>query len=282
MTDTLYTHPLTVALTDLDVREEASCATLFRYFEETAMRGSAHFGFDLEWYRARNQFWVIRTIQMERACAPRYLDELEISTWISSLARVRSDRNYLIRRARDGRVMARAIANWVYVDGKQMLPARIPNDIADMFDKHHAPALPPIGKVTLHREQSARFEFSSTRRAHFYEADSARHINNVVYVDWLEEGIRDALRAMGYPLALDGASALPWFYRHALEYARPALPGDALSIHTRLMRQGITSAQWEQEITHPTNGQLLRATSTSVWLDAQNHLVPWTRVPRTA
>ncbi|MCI0478404.1 MAG: hypothetical protein L0Y55_19350 [Anaerolineales bacterium] len=56
-------------LYDLDLREEVSCATLFRYFEETAMRGSAHFGFTLDWYRARQQFWVIRTMQMERLCA---------------------------------------------------------------------------------------------------------------------------------------------------------------------------------------------------------------------
>lgn len=259
---------------DLDAYEEASCATLFRYFEETAMRGSAHFGFDLQWYRAREQFWVIRTMQMERLCAPRYADELEISTWISSLARVRSDRNYLIRRPRDGRVMARAIANWVYVDGKQMMPARIPADIANMFDAHHAPVLPPVGKVALHPEQPALFEWTTTRRAQFYEADSARHVNNAIYVDWVEEGIRNALRAQSYPLSLDNAAPRLWFYRHALEYARAALPGDEVKICTRLIKRGYTRADWEQEITHAeTNEQILRATTTTVWTDAKGQCV---------
>lgn len=281
MADTYFTYPLTVSLYDLDVREEVSCATLFRYFEETAMRGSAHFGFDLEWYRSHNQFWVIRTMQMERACAPRYLDELEISTWISSLARVRSDRNYLVRRARDGRVMARGIANWVYVDAQLVRPTSIHRDIVAMFDRHAQPALAPIGKVTLHPEQSAIFEFTSSRRAQFYEADSARHTNNAIYVDWLEEGIRDALRAMGYPLGPDSSNPLPWFYRHALEYARPALPGDPVQLNTRLVHCGNTAGVWEQSLFHTGQGdQMLRAITTTIWCDPQNRPVPWRRVPR--
>ena len=42
-------------------------------------------------------------MRMERICAPRYLDELEIRTWVSSMARVRSDRNYEVRRRADGK-----------------------------------------------------------------------------------------------------------------------------------------------------------------------------------
>lgn len=283
MADTLFTFPLTVSLYDLDARDQVSCANLFRYFEETAMRGSAHFGFDLEWYRRHNHFWVIRTMQLERACAPRYLDALAISTWISTLARVRSDRNYLARRQRDGRVMARGIANWVYVDAQRMTPARIHPEIAAVFDKRAEPALPPIGKVTLHPETPARFEHTTTRRAQFYEADSARHTNNAIYVDWLEQAIYDALRAMGYALTLEDDAPLPWFYRHALEYARPALPGDEVQLCTRLIHCGKTSGVWEQSLTHASHGgEILRAVTTTLWRDARAQRVPWARVPRAA
>jgi YbgC/YbaW family acyl-CoA thioester hydrolase len=264
------------------MREEVSCAALFRYFEETAMRGSAHFGFTLEWYRAHQQFWVIRTMQMERLCAPRYLDELEIGTWISSLARVRSDRNYQVHRKADGRLMARAIANWIYVDAQKMQPTRIHPEIAGILDQHAQPALPPVGKVSLHPQIPALFEFTSTRRVQFYEADSAQHTNNAMYVDWLEEAMRDTLCAMGYALALDGATPLPWFHRHALEYARPAVPGDQIAIRTRLLRQGNSFGEWEQEISHcALHEQMLRATTTTVWVDAHNRIVSWRAAVRT-
>lgn len=274
MANTSFVHPLTVTLYDLDLRGEVPCSTIFRYFEETAMRGSSHFGFTLEWYREHGQFWVIRTLQLERSCAPQYMDELEIRTWISSMTRVRSDRNYEIRRATDRRVIARGIANWVYIDAAQLTPTRIPPEITGMFDAHEPPALYPIGKVLLDSGTPAQFEQVMVRRAQFYEADSAHHVNNAVYVDWIEEAVRAALGAMGCTLALDGSTPLPWFYRHALEYVQAALPDDEIEIRARLMQQGKTRSDWQIEILHAASrAQVLRARTTVLWVDASNQPV---------
>lgn len=276
MADTSYTLPLSVSLYDLDLREQVSCATLFRYFEETAMRGSAHFGFTLEWYRARRQFWVIRTMQLERTCAPGYLEDLVIRTWVSSMSRVRSDRNYEARRAKDGHLMARGIANWVFVDAASMAPASIPGEIRSMFDRQEPPALPPLTRLTFAPHPPPLLEFRSRRHASFYEADSAQHINNAVYVDWLEETVREALRTQGDVLLADGFYPLPWFYRHALEYARPALPGEELEIQARLARRGRTAGEWNITICESGSGaELLRARTTMLWVDQRNRPVPW-------
>lgn len=240
------------------------------------MRGSSHFGFTLDWYRQHRQFWVIRTLRMERITAPVYEDQLEIRTWISSMARVRSDRNYEIRRVRDGRLVARGIANWVYIDELLKSPARIPPEITTMFDWHEEPALAPLVRLVLHSESPAEFEHLSTRTAQFYEADSAQHINNAVYVDWLEEAVRDALGAMGCTLALDGAASLPWFYRHSLEYVRAAVPGDSIEIRARLMRRGRTRGDWELELSNAqSHEQLMRAHSTMLWVNSRNQPVVW-------
>lgn len=277
--NTNFAFPLTVRLYDVDVREEVSCATLFRYFEETAIRGSAHFGFTLGWYQKHQQFWVIRTMRMERVCAPHYLDELEIRTWVSSMARVRSDRNYEVRHAGGGRILARGIANWVYVDASQMTPTRIHPEITAMFEPRDPPVLPPLNKLTLAPPQVTAPEHVSARRAQFYEADSARHTNNAVYVDWVEEVIRNAVRGMGYPLASDPSAPFLWFYRHALEYARPALPGDSLELRARLSRRGQSVGEWQVEILRTHSREiLLRAQSTTIWVDAGNRPVSWRKL----
>lgn len=269
MAITSFHFSLQVNHFDLDLRAEVSCATLFRYLEEAAIRGSAHFGFDIDWYTQRKQFWVIRTLQFERTCAPRYGEELNIHTWVSSMARVRSDRNYEIRRARNNQLVARAIANWVYLDAATLVPTRIPPEITAVFQADAPPALPPVGKVTLDDHTPALFEQRTQRRGQFYEADSARHVNNAVYVEWVEEAVRTALSAMGHVLALDGSTPFPWFYRHTLEYVRSALSGDEVEIHTRLMRRGQTRSDWEIRVTTPaTNEDILRAQSTMLWVDA--------------
>ena len=51
MAGSAYTMPLRVRLYDLDLRDQVSTATLFRFLEETAMQASSHLGFTLEWYR---------------------------------------------------------------------------------------------------------------------------------------------------------------------------------------------------------------------------------------
>lgn len=279
MANTNFVFPLTVPLNDVDVRREASCAALFRYFEEAAIQGSAHFGFTFDWYQERQQFWVIRTMWMEELCAPRYLVALELRTWVSSLARVRSDRNYEVRRTQDGKLLSRGIANWVHVDAASMAPTRIHPDIAAVFEQHEAPALPPLAKLVLHPESKAVFEHTSTRRAQFYEADSAQHTNYAVYVDWLEEAVRDAVRAMGYRLMPDNALPLPWFCKHALEYVRPALPGDAVELHARLLKQRRAVGAWQVEMQNAQTGEtLLRAETTMVWVNAANRVVPWQKL----
>ncbi len=277
MADTSYTMAVRVTLTDLDLRDEVSSASFLRYFEETAMRASGHMGFTFNWYRERGQFWVIRTMRFERRAAAHYQDELEIRTWISSLSRVRSDRNYLVRRVSDDQVLARATANWVYVDAKSLVPARIAPEIVAAFSYTDPAALPPRPRRAALVCPDEKLQGVTTRRAQYYEADSGRHTNNAIYADWLEEAVRDTLLAQGYLLPLDSGPAL-WFYRHTLEYLNSARPGDQVEIATRLAGRGHSAGNWEQTIRRIPSGEvLMRGECVTLWRDERNHVCPWPR-----
>jgi acyl-CoA thioesterase FadM len=191
------------------------------------------------------------------------------------MARVRSDRNYEIRRVRDNRLIARAIANWVYLDAATLAPTRIPPEITSIFSPDEPPALPPIGKVEL-SQKPGDFEYKMRRQAQFYEADSAQHVNNAVYVDWIEEAVCRAVSAMGLELTVTVTPSLPWFARHSIEYVRAAVPPDEIEIHVRLVRRGITRGVWEIEMTRSATAEtLLRAVTTSLWLDGANRPMRW-------
>lgn len=243
------------------------------------MQASSRLGFTLDWYNERGQFWVLRTMRLERNAAAKYEDELEISTWVSAMTRVRADRNYLVRRVSDGRVLARATANWVYLDRKTMHPARIAADIVAIFKDGDPPALPPF------KEQKPMFRVHeeihnvTLRRAGYFEADSARHTNNAVYVDWFEEAVREALVARGYLPQLEGSSAL-WFHRHSLEYLNSARPGDDLEIVTRLNGRGLSAGHWQQEIRRvPSQEVLARGECVTLWLGDDDHAIRWDDAP---
>lgn len=274
------TLPIQVRLSELDLRDQVSCASLLRILEDTAMQASIHAGFGLDWYRARGHAWVIRTMHLENRAPARYLDELDIRTWISSMTRVRADRNYLVRRRSDRRVLARATANWVYLDVKTMLPTRMAPEILAIFNEFEPPAVSPFNPRHWLCPPAVKIDDSSIRRALYYEADAAQHINNAVYVDWFEEAIRDTLLSRGYPLPLDGTWAL-WFYRHKLEYVSAARPRDPIEVEVRLVGRGRAAGQWKMEIRRMSDQAIIaRDDCTTVWVDRDGRPARWERIEK--
>lgn len=276
MPNTSFEHQRRVTLYDLDANEQVSCATLFRYFEETAMQASAALGFPREWYRARGEFWVIRTMRLERFCPAKYLDDLSIRTWLTKVGRIRADRNYQVRLNSNGRFLARAVANWVYLDAHSMQPTRIAPDITSRFSDLDPPDLKPLVKLDFDSHLPSLFQAKMKRLAQYFETDAAGHVNNAIYVDWLEEAVRDTLAKMGLFSTTASPNALPWFCRHSIEYLRAVLPGDEVEINTRLLRRGNTTGYWEQEIRYlPSDSIVLRAQSVSVWVDRNISVIKW-------
>lgn len=273
-----YTMPLRVRLYDLDLSGNVSCSTLLRFFEETAMQASSHIGFTLDWYNERGQFWVIRTMRLENLCPAHYQDDLEIRTWVSSMTRVRADRNYLVKRVGDGKVLARALANWVYLDRKTMRPARIAPDIVEMFIDGDPPAVTAWRTNKIWAQERDQIARHAASRARYYEADSAQHTNNAVYVDWLEEAIRETITANAHqPGRIEAASL--WFIRHSIEYLTPALPGDDLMIDTCLVSRGKSAGNWWQEVRRAADHQLVaRSESTTIWVDQRTSPTRWPEV----
>jgi acyl-CoA thioester hydrolase len=214
---------------DLDAWNRLRTVSLLRYLEQLATAASTAAGFGAPWYAARQVGWVIRTIHLQRWDTAAYGDLLTLTTWVSSMARVRSWREYEIRRA-DGTPVAGGRVEWVFVDRLRQQPRSVDPDIIALF-----PLLPPTALVTpppvlppvdwpLH---------TVTRRAWRYEADAMGHINNTVYADWLEEAAGDAVRAWGTPLADPAAPGLVLAPQTlTITYLRSVQPGDTVTVTT--------------------------------------------------
>lgn len=65
---------------------------------------------------------------------PSFLDdELEIQTWIESYEGVKSLRKYKIIRPVDGKTIVEADTLWCFLDGKTFRPAKITEEISNLF-----------------------------------------------------------------------------------------------------------------------------------------------------
>jgi acyl-CoA thioesterase FadM len=247
-----------------------SSGTLLRFLEHLATEGSAAAGYPRSWYDEHDTAWVVRQMSFEQERPLGIGEQLALETWPSQFARIQAYREYLVSNATTGQILARAHAHWVYVSRQRGLPTRLPADFVD----HAIPdpqevRLSPAPAIQPFMKQAPRFQIML--RARRSEADTMGHVNNTVYMDWLEEAVYEAVEA--FPTDGVGQHHLPsmrqrCFVKQArLDYMKPCLPGEMVEIVTLCVGRYEGGLAWQQTISRPATGEmLLRAESFWSWL----------------
>jgi acyl-CoA thioesterase FadM len=178
------------------------------WFQEAAFEHSASIGWGMDTYDTHNSTWVMRIIDVEFLHPAHYLDGIEIRTWVSDFQRVRSHREYEAIRVSDATLFA---------------PKRVPQQMGDVFVPNGKPALAPIQWHAVTEGESLG-HFEMTRRVQQYELDQMQHVNNTVYLNWIEQQMHEAWRAWNQDIAVLNAR------RHFVEYRQQAVGDDELRL----------------------------------------------------
>jgi len=262
-----FTTRFQIRLDELDARGELPNSALARLFQETAMRATTDAGFPNNWFTARKSVWVIHELTLEHMRPIHYADELEITTWLSDMQRVRTHREYLARNAATQEIVARGQAHWAHLNIETLMPARIPSEISERFAPNGMRAIPRVEPRTYGRDNPAPTQaFRARRRVQRYETDAMQHVNNTIYLDWVEEALADAsMDWAGTKLGAENAVRL-YIRRHDIAYVRPALPQDEVEIIAQMMGMGQCASAWSVEIKRGDES-LVRDHVTALWVD---------------
>ncbi|MCI0583648.1 MAG: thioesterase [Chloroflexi bacterium] len=218
-------------------------SSLLRYAQDVAWRHSEDLGFDRSWYTERGRWWVVRSVELD-VIAPVAMGRiLRVATAVVGHRRIWARRRGEFRLA-DGTLAAVAATDWVIVDERGRI-VRIPGDFGDAFPNIElqddiirvAPPPTPTDAARL------------ILRVRPQDLDPMGHVNNAVYLDWVEEALAEAR-------AESAATAIP--RRVALEYAASAEPGDTLEVAAWPVEAA--SGGWWVRLTRPADGaEALRA-----------------------
>lgn len=256
----LFTAHFHIRQYELNSCGELPNSTLQRLFQETATLATRNAGYDVRYHAERESIWVVHQMTLEHLRPIRYPDELTIDTWLSDAQKVRTHREYLARNAATDEIVARGRAHWVHLHAKSLRPLRIPQELFDKFQPNSISALVRVEPRAYSAPQIDLPEFRATRRVYRYEADEVQHVNNAMYIDWLEEALADAIATRW-----NDARRL-CVYRHDIEYARSAVPGDEVEIVVRLVGVGKTASAWKLKIKRGDE-LLVRDHITALWVD---------------
>jgi acyl-CoA thioesterase FadM len=213
------THYVRVRSYEIRPDGRASGSTLLNWFQEAAFANSTELGYPVNRYQELGVTWVLRELDLQIIDCPRYDEIVGITTWIADLRRVQAYRQYEARRE-DGSLIARCNAQWAMLDLSTQRPTRIPSQMFGVFT--------PAQDFVLEGREWPEIDgdgFQSTHYVAYYEEDEQAHVNNAIYLRWIEENARRAARDLALPM--------PRFLRHRLHYRLPARRDECVTIASR-------------------------------------------------
>lgn len=219
---------------------QISHTVFVQWFEEAAIQASAAAGYGLAEYDALGAVWIMRDIDAEFVGSVRYGEPVAVTTWVSDFKRVQSHREYEARHAATGALLARARTYWVFWDVNRMMPRRLEPDMLTRFTANGRAALDASDWSAMATGEPAG-SYEATRRVQHDEIDQMRHVNNAVYLRWIEQQCRDAWRAWGRePGEID-------LKRHYIQFRQAAQDGDSLRLVSTAENDGM-AVVWKHSI----------------------------------
>jgi acyl-CoA thioester hydrolase len=202
----------------------ARTSALLRYAQDVAWAHSEALGFDRAWYAERGLAWLVRAAELAVLAPIPLGSSLDVVTSVTGHRRVWARRLAEIRLDGGGgdTLVAWVHTDWVLIDGRGRI-TRVPEVFGTTF-----PA--PLVNETLGRVAVAAAPPSAARqrfRVRPHELDPMDHVNNAVYVDWLEDSV---IAAGDEGSGAASTEHVPRRYR--LEYAAAAAPDAELETET--------------------------------------------------
>jgi acyl-CoA thioester hydrolase len=228
------------------------------YMQEAAFDASAAAGYDLARYAAMGRHWLVRETDVEYLHPLRYGDSVEVKTWVADFRRIRSRRAYELRLAGAGELVVRASTDWVFLNSSTGRPTAIPLEMIRAFFPEGPPEEAPPRPRFPAAPPPPPGAFRMRQRVEWRDIDTAQHVNNAVYLAYLEDCGVQAATVHGWPQARMQAEGFAIVARrHRIEYRQPAVLGDGLELATWISDVERDTAIRHYSVTRVSDGTLL-------------------------
>jgi len=262
-----YTRAFRIRHSECDSYGHVNNVHYLRYMQETAFDAAAEVGYGIEWSATSGHVWLIRETEIDYVRPIRYGDVLNVKTWVEDFRRTRSRRMYEMTN-RAGELVSRASTDWVYVDSVSLRPTSMPPEMITAFGLQADQESAPRPKFPVPPPPPAGV-FKMRRQVQFREIDGLQHVNNAVYLDYVEDCGMQVINAFGWTLARMQERGFGIVVkRHQIEYKQSAIMDDELEISTWVSGVRRASGMRHYTIHRLSDGALLvQVNSECVWID---------------
>jgi acyl-ACP thioesterase len=131
-------------------------------------------------------WWVVRRTVVDVHEFPKYMEEIDLTTWCGGLGSHWAERRTQISSI-DGRVLVDAAALWVHIDQNTMQPSRVPEDVVATLTESSGGRDIGARLLLKHKLFADANATSAPWPLRFSDYDAVGHMNNAAYWEIVEE-----------------------------------------------------------------------------------------------
>ncbi len=265
----VHNQQFQVRLYECDAYGHVNNAVYLRYMEEAALGASAAVGYPWTRYAALGRTWFTRDTTVEYFYPITFGDSIDVHTWLTDLRRVRSLRVYEMYLSGTDQLVARGETDWTYIDTQSKRPVMVPDEVVSAYhpgetpprlERDPFPSVPPAPDG---------FPYQVIRRVEWRDLDSLRHVNNAIYLTYMEDAAMQAVASFGWPVyRMRELDQGPVATETRIQYLGTADLDDELVVSTYLSNVRRASGTRHYTVTRTSDGQLLAQAYTRwAWVD---------------
>jgi YbgC/YbaW family acyl-CoA thioester hydrolase len=224
-----------VGYSELGAHGWVSPSHYLRYLVETAYDWAEANQLGMQESEQLGLAWVIRETELEIIRPLRFNEGFDFTIWLMEWRKVRGRRGFKITLADSGELVAQGAQQVVSLDAHSLRPITPPERFMESFRLEE----PPIVHLSpFPLDIPGRGElFRMNRSVEWRDLDTMDMVYNAVYIDYVEDAVRQALAGQGWTPGYMKAEGLALALEklHA-KYLLPARWEDEIGIETHLIK----------------------------------------------
>ena len=172
----------------IDKSDRLTLDAIFQFFQEAAICHAENLGVGREDMAGAGQAWLLSRITVVVDRRPGYRETITVRSWPRGSEKLFALRNYDIQ-DKSGIPVVRARSGWIVIDMEKRRPLR-PQSVMDSLPLNEGmETLPQEAGGAAGLSERANLQKAAERKALYTDIDYYHHVNNVRYVQWIEDAI---------------------------------------------------------------------------------------------
>jgi acyl-ACP thioesterase len=215
-------HP--VRFGAIDKSDKLTLSAVFRFFQEAAISHAENLGVGRKEMMRAGQVWVLSRMSVVVDRRPDYCESIIVRTWPRGGEKLFAIRDYDIRDKDDIPVIT-ARSSWLVVDIERRRPLR-PQSFMENLPFNEG--INALASGTAALAECGNLQKTAEKKALYNDVDFNGHVNNVRYIEWIEDSLDPQLLENAGKMRLDINYLNEILYGEVIEIMSASLPDSSV------------------------------------------------------